>query len=169
MSSMTIEASGRGFRGTTAASDPARGWMAGRAFRRAITPAGLAAGVVCSALAAGAVTAAGRAPVAAFPAATAAFDGHYGGPLVAASGGRTGECARRAAAADLVVRNGRALVSIGDYGPVLHGPVRAGGTAQFKGVVDGPAVVTGRFEDRRFVGELRGWGCTYTFDLAGQP
>jgi hypothetical protein len=165
MSSMTIEASGRGFRGTTAASDPARGWMAGRAFRRAITPAGLAAGVVCSALAAGAVTAAGRAPVAAFPAATAAFDGHYGGPLVAASGGRTGECARRAVTADLVVRNGRALVSIGDYGPALHGPVAADGSARFRGAVDALAVVSGRFEDGRFVGELRGWGCAYALNL----
>ena len=158
MSSMAFETSGRSPRGKTA----------GRALQRAIAPVGLVAAVVCSVLAAEAV-AAGRGPAAVIPAATVAFDGHYGGPLVAAFEGRTGECARRAAAADLVVRNGHALVSIGDYGPALHGPVQAGGAAQFKGAVDGPAMVTGRFEDRRFVGELRGWGCTYTFDLAGQP
>jgi hypothetical protein len=167
MSSTTIYASRRDVPGATAA-EPPRGRTGGRALRRTTAPAGVVAAVLCSALAAGAV-AAGRAPATALPAAAAAFDGRYGGPLVPSSAGRAGECARRAAAADLVVTNGRALVSIGDYGPALHGPVRADGSARFRGAVDTLAVASGRFEGGRFAGELRGWGCAYVLDLAGQP
>jgi hypothetical protein len=167
MASTTIDASRRDVPGATAA-EPPRGRTGARALPRAITPAGVAAAVLCSTLAVGAV-AASRAPATALPAEAAAFDGHYGGPLVPASGGRVGECTRRAATADLVVRNGRALVSIGDYGPALHGPVRADGSARLKGAVDSFVMTAGRFEDGRFVGELRGWGCAYALDLVGQP
>ncbi len=141
MSNGMIEASERSLHGATTFDLP-RGRIRGRAHRRGIVPAGLLAAAVCCAVAVGAV---------------------------AASEGRTGECARRSAAADLAVRNGRALVSVGDYGPALHGPVRADGSAAFRGAVDAPAAVTGRFEGGRFVGELKGWGCTYALDLAGQP
>jgi hypothetical protein len=169
MSNGMIEASERSLHGATTFDLP-RGRIRGRAHRRGIVPAGLLAAAVCCAVAVGAVAAIGGQATALPAAASAsAFDGRYSGPLVAASEGRTGECARRSAAADLAVRNGRALVSVGDYGPALHGPVRADGSAAFRGAVDAPAAVTGRFEGGRFVGELKGWGCTYALDLAGQP
>lgn len=151
----------------TSTFGPQRRGSAGRPSRRHIAPAGLiTAAAFCAA--AGAVTVAVGGPAAAPVAGTTAFDGHYGGPLVAAEG-RGDRCVRRWAVSDVVVRGGRALAYIEGYGPALHGPVQAGGSAEFRGaLLEGPARMTGRFEGGRFVGELRGWWCTYAVELARQ-
>lgn len=95
---------------------------------------------------------------------TTVHDGQYDGVASAASAGRDGTCAQRTGLTGLTVEGGR--IQIADDAAVLRGTMHADGLAVLSGTLEGPATMNGRLHAGRFVGELRGWGCTYAVDLA---
>lgn len=120
---------------------------------------GLAVALCGTAAAMGTLSAPAVGPVAA----EVNFDGRYGGTLTAAFAGRDGECARLGALPELVVAGGWARLEAGAL--AFRGVVHSGGLAVLAGALDGPAMLTGRFEGGRFLGELRGGSCTYELAL----